>query len=342
MDEKLVIGKLYSAISELSARGGDSFMVRPSNVGSCPLMLQWNREQAAAGVAPEPREGWRDWAALQGNVSEELMSSLLEAAGAEILSPPSDIEDWEESVPPDPDTGFKPHIDRLIRWPEVGLPSWTVLELKNLRAMGHIELFLSGLFYERQYWYQAVAYLKLASLAIQNYGAHSPDSEWGALARSGYKPGELVFFSSAKDPSTVRMMLAGRLKQTQKEIRTPERMTEEEKARAAWKTLIREKLELTFGGRIDFYMEHHTDSDPSVDDTWLDTINVVNQTKLPSTMAPAPALHDPSLPEDQLDVECRAYCPWLDRHRSEALREQLQQSVTSLEESEGQGIRWDN
>lgn len=339
MDTKLVIAKLYSAISELSDHRRDAFTVRPSNVGQCPLRLQWDKEQAAAGGTADPREGWQDWTALQGTISEELMGELLEAAGAQILTPPTDLTQWSDNVPPDPATGFKPHLDRLIRWPEVGLDEWAVLELKNLRTMAHIELFLEGLYYEHVYWYQGVSYLHLAGLAIKNYGQSDPFGTWGVLAQQGYRPTSLVFFSTAKDPSTTRMLLNQRLKPTQKELNNPHKMTPEDEAKAKWKAGIRDRLEQEFGGRIDFYMEQHSLNDPAVQETWLDIQNVVRRVNAPAF---APPLHDITLREDERDVECRFYCPWVQRHQDLVLNEQLTESLQQAQDFvPGTNIKWD-
>jgi len=302
----------------------DGVVYRPSNAGQCALRLQW----AIQGQQAEARDPRRAWAALQGTISEELFGNILELAGADILHPPESDQERESHIEPDQEAGFRPHIDRLFRWPEVNINNWTVLELKNLRTMAQIDLFLEGVYADNQYWAQAVSYLMQARRSIQIYAEAAPDSRWADLAREEVVPQQLIFFSIAKDPSTAMMMLNQRIKQTQKELNTPEKMKPEDLTRAEWKAQVRERLQ-EVGGDIDFHLEIIDRSDPAVADTWQEIVakrRRIDQAIAEDTVV-SPLYDIAGLVDDDLPEECRWYCPFLEQHQHLILAQQLTESV---------------
>lgn len=310
-----MLSRVYTAIEQLSEQGS-GVALRPSNIGNCPLRLKWSLQDQMK----EERDPRRQWMTLQGTIAEEAIARILEIAGAEIMHPPSGQDVWHPDVEPDADTGFKPHFDRLIRWPEVGLTEWNLLELKDLRVTAQINLWLEGLYAEDTYWHQAVTYLMQSTKAIENY-ARVEDNQsdsgsptpWGDLHRSGVVPVGLVFFSAAKDPSTTKMMLGQRIKPAQYE-NNPAKMKPEQLERKQWKEQVRARLE-EYGGTIDFNIEVIDRDDPAVIDTYEDikirVREIQGAVKFDGYIAPS---HDISVPEDEMDDECKWYCPYLQRH----------------------------
>lgn len=332
MNHALAIDRLYKAAAELGYKPGGGVVLRPSNAGYCPARLWWTIRQPDLDV----RDPKREWAPLQGTYNEALMKLLLRVAGAEVIDPPhlaDDIKPHPEFQ--DPETGMTPHTDGLLRWPEVlGHSEWVFLELKFQRAQAQIGLFDAGLYNDRTYWYQGVSYLSLGQLVMDLYAELEAEESWGdpgpwqILQDQGVLPRELVFFSTAKDGSTARMLWGGRTKQTIKELTTPEKMKPEDILRAENKVRMRQRLE-DLGGSLDFYLEVVHKDEPEVQQTWEDI------RQLPVLMrgdGPPEPLHDSTLAEDDLDVECAAYCPVLFECREWAQKRQFEMTEEFLQQ----------
>jgi len=335
LDVRLATAKMYTAIEELGNRADSDIVLRPSSIGWCPARL-WEAYHNPEDLKEE-RAASRAWAPLQGTWNEPLMALILRGAGAEVIDPPENDDD-NVLQEPSPITGFIPHVDRLIRWPEVGLTEWCWLELKDLRAMAQIDLLLHTLQHDRQYWWQVVSYLKDAPTIMANFGRMS--GVWKTLHVLGVVPDTMVFFSVAKDPSSTRMLLSQRLREPQYERDYREgnlgmyksgpkkgqmkELTQEQHEMIANRVLWRERLEQN-AEQSDFYMEVLPADDPIVEATWssiLETIELVKDEER------APVIHDPTLPEDQLHIECAVYCPLLEQCRT---REQVKQFADSVE-----------
>jgi hypothetical protein len=191
---------------------------------------------------------------------------------------------------------MQPHVDGAIRWPEVGINEWAFLEFKNLRTMAAVDLVLEGLQPDRMYWFQAVAYLMLGRIAIDNMGWDIPT------------PNQMVFWMAAKDPSTTNMMVRQRVKPTKKETDHPEKMKDEEITRARLKAGWRERLVNLGSDYGSFYVELIHKDDPDVQATWEEIKALVPM--LAADTPPHPEVHNPLLPENELNVECAAYCDY--------------------------------
>ena len=338
VDVKLVQDKLYAAISSAREVQQQPFTLRPSNIGYCPLRLRFDMEAADSGVG-QPRDPKMDWRAFQGVLNEDLFRVLLEMAGAHVVAPPRDSDYWHPQVPADPETGFKPHLDALISWPEVGLEGWHVLELKNLRATEHNDFFANGLYPNRSRWFQAVSYLMLSRLAIKNYSMVELDrfepGPWTRLHRDEVEAEGIFFFSVAKDPATATMLMGQRTKTPQYELNPPAKgLKPEQLAMIEFRKALRMRME-QFDQNVDFYFEHVEREDPSVQDVWRDIVAIKDQVL--HSPRPEP-LYDITVPDDQLSAECQWYCPWLEKHRemgltlvSPTLLGQLEQSVEELQ-----------
>jgi len=330
VDTTLARAKLYAAIVEQSETTQQPFALRPSNIGQCPLRLQYTMQDAQQGVWAEARNPRHIWSMFQGKVLEELMTLLLQAAGAEVVVPPHDSDQWDEQVPPDPDTGFRPHLDALIRWPTVGLNDWAVLEVKDLRVMAHLDLLFNRLYYDRTYWLQCVSYLRTAPLAIANYARAEMEAgiegPWAELHSQGVVPSGIFFVSSAKDPATANMMAQQKITVPGYETKVPKKgWTEQQLAMMALRKVWRERWDENEGDPA-FYFEYIERADASVSEAWDDIINIRRKVEQTDRAEP---LYDVMVPDDQLETECRWYCPYLERHRNAGLTllEQLEQSV---------------
>jgi hypothetical protein len=288
LDTKLAREKLLTAVGTLTSGMESDAILRPSSCGQCPRRL-WlkTRTWEQQGMSSEKRDPRFSWYALQGTVIEHLMRPLLRLAGAQVFDPPD-----QQAHFIDPVTGMAPHVDGAVLWPEVGILEHAFLEFKDLRAQAAIDILLGGLQADRGYWYQAVAYLYSAQMAVANMG-------WDIPA-----PRQLMLVLTPKDPSTTNMLMQGRLRSTQKERgESTKPMTAEEQARAEQKKAWRGRLE-ELGG-IEFYFQLIHQDDPDVQQTWGEIKHI--QQLLGNPVPPLP-LHDPTLPEDKLDVECAAYC----------------------------------
>lgn len=338
VDLSLARAKLYAAIGEQAGFHQQPFTLRPSNIGQCPLRLQFEHEDSLAGKSGgQVREPRHVWSAYQGEVAEELIALLLGAAGAEIVQPPHDSDEWMEGVPPDPETGFRPHIDSLIRWPEVGLSDWAILELKDLRTMAHLDLLFHGLYQERVYWYQIVSYLRIAELAMRQYAAweedHNAPGPWTALTKERVTPQGIFFVSTAKDPATANMMAQQQLATPGYETDPPKNgHTQKQLSMMALREAKRQRFEANDSDAA-FYLQYVRRDDPSVVETWDDIVNTKRQVELSPRAEP---LHNIAVPEAELADECRWYCPYLERHRNMGLTllDQLGQSVREAREEQ--------
>lgn len=314
----LARAKLYGAITEQAGSQRQPFALRPSNIGQCPLRLWFAQEDAKQGLDFEERLPRNVWSAFQGSVNEELMRALLRAAGAEIIEPPEESDVWMENIEPDPETGFKPHLDGLIRWPEIGLTEWAVLECKNMRVFGHLALLWDGLFADRTYWYQAVSYLRLAPLAIQHYAEFEhqypgPDAgAWIQMYEERVVPAGIFFMSTAKDPATSNLQIQQQLKAPMYETEPPKKgWNDKQLAQMHIRQAKRERYEEA-GSDPAFYFEYVERNDLSVLETWDDIINVKRQVELSPRPEP---LYNIAVADDDLPTECRWYCQYLERHR---------------------------
>lgn len=315
LEVKLVQDKLYAAISSAREVQQQPFTLRPSNIGYCPLRLRFDMEAAAEGMAP-PRDPKMDWRAFQGALNEDLFRVLLEMAGAVVIAPPRDSDYWHPRAPVDPETGFAPHLDAMISWPEVGLEGWHVLELKNLRATEHNEFFAEGLYPNRGRWFQAVSYLMLSQLAVQNYSMIELDrfepGPWTELYQSEAEAEGILFLSIAKDPASATMLMGNKTKIPQYESKPPAKgYSQQQLAMMEYRKALRVRLE-EFDNNLDFYIEHIPRNDPSVVEAWQD-IRAVREQVLHSPR-PEP-LYNIAVSDDDLPAECRWYCPWLEKHR---------------------------
>lgn len=336
LDVRLATAKMFTAIEELGNRADSDIVLRPSTVGWCPSRL-WEAFHNPEDLKEE-RAASRAWAPLQGTWNEPLMALILRAAGAEVIDPPEHDDD-NTLQQPSPVTGFVPHVDRLIRWPEVGLIEWCWLELKYLRAMAQIDLLLHTLQHDRQYWWQVVSYLKDASTIMRNFGQMS--EVWRTLHVLGIVPTNMVFLSIAKDPSSTRMLLSQRLREPQyerdyregnlgtyktgKKKGQAKELTQEQHEMIANRALWRERRDQN-AEQSDFYFELLPSDDPIVEATWTRILETIEQVKNPDER-PA-VIHDPTLPEDKLHIECAVYCPLLEQCRE---REQMKQFGDSIE-----------
>lgn len=310
VDTSLARAKLYAAIAEQAGFQQQPFVLRPSNIGQCPLRLKFESEASAAGLQNSERGPRMIWSAYQGEVTEELTRLLLRSAGAEIIEPPEGSDVWMADVEPDPETGFKPHIDGLIRWPEIGIEQWSILEVKNLRVYAHLDLLFDRLYAERTYWFQAVSYLRIARLAMEQYARHS--LEWNDLHEAGVVPQGIFFVSVAKDPATTNMMANQQTSVAQYETKVPAKGYKPEQiAMMAKKQIKRERLEAN-DNDPSFYFEYVDRNDPSVLETWDDIINIKRQVELSPRPEP---LHNIAVSDDDLPTECRWYCGFLEQHR---------------------------
>ena len=289
VDLPLAKTKLLTAIASTSTGMESDDILRPSTCGNCPRR-QWL--DAHSQKEKEVRELKYSWYAFQGTLTEAALRPFLRMAGAEVLDPPT-AEERERPNAPNfrSELDMLPHVDGAIRWEEVGIDEWALLEFKALRATASIDIILNGVQYARDNWYQAVAYLMQAKEAVQNAG-------WAIDI-----PRQLMFFLAPKDASTVQMLIGGRTKTTIKEREHPEKMKPEEIERAQKKAHWRGRLEEI--GDLVFYMEMIRADDPRVLETWEEIKELPGM--LRQDEAPPP-LHDPLLEPDELDVECAAYC----------------------------------
>ena len=271
-------------------------------------------EQAKTGGLRE-QEPARSWPPLQGQYNEGLMRLLLRQAGAGVIDPPDHLSD--EFAPfdqPHKLFGRAPRIDGLIRWPEMGVDEWCVLELKFLRTYAHLPIALEGLFSERTYWFQSVAYANTANQAIANARAWAEaEDEWSTgivglqnceeWRRLGDVDVSKIFFmSTAKDPSTTRMLFRNQIGYAKYEDH-PEKMTAANRTSLATKQAKRDRY-VEIGGSTDFYFELLDRNDVDAIDTWAQIQAVPEVLAQPGRPEPA---HDSMVPDDQLDDECH-YC----------------------------------
>ena len=311
VNQALATRKLLSAVASLSTGMESGAVLRPSTVGQCPGRL-WAQ---AHGVAePEAREEKYSWHAMQGDVFEGLVRDLLRMAGATVLDPVepghrASMGLGEEKK--DPLTGFVPHGDGAILWPDVGIERWSLVEMKNLRAMAARAMILDGIqATERMYWFQSVTYLKLAWLIVENNGWRIPT------------PSESVLILGPKDPSTVAMFLRQAIAQTKYEEKPEEKKSEYEREQTAKKRKWRGRLE-ELEDPDTFYWETLSLHDPAVQQTWGEITKVPGLVK-----ADEPTfIHDPMLEEGKLDSECQWYCPVLTWCRDYHLDQQLKQNL---------------
>jgi hypothetical protein len=317
INHKLAVAKLYAAARELGARGDENTgVLRPSMSGRCPYQLwQLHRDPTLDNERPARMS----WMTLQGTFNEHLMIALMTQAGAEVVSPPDgsdETSDIAESFR-DPVTGFLPHFDGLVRWPSVGVNDWSVLEFKYLRALGHLQLAMEGLYSDRDYWYQACSYVHLAPLAINYYAAIEADRDWeprqqtpwNDLFRAGVEPRSILFVSVAKDPSSANMLFNGQVKSTIKERGESDKpMTPEEERRAAIKQIKRDKRE-ELGGELDFYMEYVEADNVRDAEAIAETIGDIQSLKamLEADEPPEP-IYTPMVAEDEMEMACK-FCP---------------------------------
>lgn len=319
VDLQLAKQKLAAAISSVPSGMESDVVLRPSTCGYCPTRLWFQERDRAAGLEREPREGRFDWYTLQGTVTEHVLRNMLEVAGARIKHP-KETEVWGTH----PETRFAPHVDGALRWLDVGITEWSFLEFKALRANDAIDIILGGLRANRPYWYQAVSYLMLPDLAAANTGM---EPEWD------FRPDQikqLLFILSPKDPSTTRMLLAGRVKPTSGPVgtrkpseddeppkrkprtKTPEQVAKAEQRMQEWKQREAQKERwrerITEIGGLEFYMELVHADDPDVQETWAEI------QKLPALVfseEPPQPIHDSTLAPGDLDKECEFYCDYL-------------------------------
>lgn len=219
--------------------------------------------------------------ALQGTVNESLMRTLLRRAGAEILDPSGDGIEFSTSE-------FESlHPDGALRWPEEGIDDWVFVEFKFLRANACIDIMLNGIESDRMYTYQMASYLLGSREACDTMGWQIPP------------PKRILFFLVPKDPSTTRMLLLGRVRPGKKD--TPEKR--------AWKESIVERVQQD---GVEFYTEILSNEDAPIALAQQEIRRLPEQLRRDE---PPDRLHDSSLDDDKLNVECRFYCGHLEQCR---------------------------
>lgn len=292
MDTRLATQKLLTAVAQLQTGMESDDVLRPSTIGQCGGRL-WAR---ANGIQPETeREIKYSWHAFQGDLFESAIRQLLRLAGAEVLDPVEPHEREDRGLGPeerDPLTGFLPHGDGAILWPEAGIETWSLLECKYLRSMAMRGIILDGVQQaERMYLFQSVAYLKLAWLIAKNNGWDIPI------------PSQSVILAGSKDPSSVAMFLRQAVAQARYEEKPPEKLTEREAAQIERKKVWRPRLEGLYEPDV-FYWETLSLADPVVQQTWELITGMPRAMKEDEPMF----LHNPLLGDNEIDVECAAYC----------------------------------
>lgn len=312
------VNALYSAIGGIQNRADAANVLRPSRFGHCPMRL-WKLNLEGVTSDPDPR---RRWPALQGSYNESLIRMLLREAGAFVIAPPADDDDlsWQE---PDPQVGIYPHVDGLIRWPQVGLDNWKFLELKYLRAQAHIDISMNGLLNDGEYGPQSVGYLGTAATLMRNY-ANAPhaDQAWRDLHAMGIVPSGSLFMSTAKDPSTVRMLFSGMTRQAKYELEENrvlkgrtlkdgtvkgggiKPLTEQQEAQIARRAVMRERF-LANAEQLDFYFEELVFDTPEAQAIWQ---RILQLPQLVLGDEPPPPAHNVLLPEEEQHYECAYYC----------------------------------
>lgn len=313
----LAVASLYAAVGSVGNRRDAAQVLRPSRMGQCPLRL-WKANQDGASVDPDPR---RQWPALQGSYNEALIRGLLRLAGASVIDPPPGDDDtsWQD---PDPILGVRPHVDGLIRWPAVGILNWAFLELKYLRATAHLSIAMNGLLSDRDYSWQTVTYLGTARQLMENY-ANAPQADplWGDLLALNIVPKRSLFLSTAKDPSMTRMMFSQQTRPAKYETEEGRTLkgrktkngyvgggvrdlTEHELTQIARRRDYLERYS-QIGEQLDWYLEEiHFDA-PDIQEIWRQVVLIPGMVQAPEPPLP---IHDVMLPEEDLHIECAAYC----------------------------------
>lgn len=332
--------KVLQGAQTLQVRADSDVVLRPSASGYCPTRLWKETRERQAGVR-EADDPERAWPALQGQYNEELVALLLRLAGATVLTAPSTKE--LASIPggeqADEVFGVPTHVDGAIYWPEELGPDWLYLEFKDMRAVAQIKLALDGLYNDRGYWYQAVSYLMRGHNALLNNSRVPSTEAWDWMKLRAKYPDGLpgaFFVSVAKDPSSAKMMLRGMTDAAkyEDEDATGKKMNAKQLAMKAVKEQRRARLD-ELGG-IDFFFQLIRKDDESVRAAWADI------TALPAAMkaeTPPSPIHDPMLTEEELDDECRWYCPHAEWCRNLQLTNRLQLDPFRglVPEQEGQG-----
>lgn len=312
------VNAFYAAIGGIQNRADASTVLRPSRLGHCPARL-WKLNIEGVTSDPDPR---RRWPALQGSYNESLIRMLLREAGAQVIDPPADDDDlsWQE---PDPTLGVYPHVDGLIRWPQAGLVNWKFLELKYLRAQAHIDISMNGVLEDSEYGPQSVGYLGTAATLMRNY-ANAPEADptWADLHALGVVPSGSLFMSTAKDPSTVRMLFSGMTRQAKYELeenrilkgRTLKNgtvkgggvkpLTEQQEAQIVRRARMRERF-MANAEQLDFYFEELAFDSPGVQAIWH---RILQLPTLVYGAEPPPPAHDVLLAEEEQHYECAFYC----------------------------------
>jgi len=319
LNHTLAVQKFMGAAALIGERRDGGTVLRPSSCGNCPARLWYAQRDAELGIRRPPGDPVRAWRALQGNYNEALIIHLLQMAGAQVLHGPS--EDELKWIPEQVGyLGSPPHIDAAIYWPEVGITEWCILELKDPRVNAHLKHLLVGLWSDRTYAFQAVDYLMESAIALENYSTVS--AEWYELWEQ-YPEGlpGLVFCSTAKDPSTAAMMLGAQIKPAKYE-ENPSKMKPEQHLRAAEKAAKRLRFE-ELGQVVDVYLELIEKTEPDVQDAWSQIQALPTMLMLPEPQR----LHDPTLPDEEQEDECRWYCDVAERCREDLLKTQLERSV---------------
>lgn len=303
VDTILIGQKMLTAIASLPNPMTSDEPWRPSSCGNCPRRLWYMRRDVKAGIDFDAREPKFAWMAMQGNLAEAFLREMLKVAGADVWDPPDESVEAKPDIfgnvrgkARDPDTDFLPHVDGAILWPEVGITERTILELKYLRAMAFNDLVFNGFWGSRDYSHQGTAYLKTAGTLAKNYG-------WDVQLDT------LFFFAWAKDPSTASMFQRQKIKRAKYED-APK--NDEDVKKSAAKDVVRQRLEGMFEPGV-MYSEFIHVSDDDVGYAWED-IKLTYKALQDREHVPEP-LHNPTLPEGDLDVECAFYCHALEECR---------------------------